>query len=234
MTDDRRGRGWDSETWGLVPLQTHSFCDCWENPTLSILKEINPEHPLEGLMLKLQDFGHLTWRKGSLEKTLMLGKIERGRRRGQRGLDGSMASLTPRTWVWASCGSWWRTRKPGVLQSLGLQRVWHNWVAKHPQKRFKCFITEWGPWSWNLHTPLQISKPAIHSVGSPSWVTPSTKVSVQISDESSLVVQWLGLATVTAEGLAFHSLSWGGRQRNKSHKPRVTAKREKKKFSNDG
>ena len=48
----------------------------------SILKEINPEYSLEGLMLKLQYFGHLMRRANSLEKTLMLGKIEGGRRRG--------------------------------------------------------------------------------------------------------------------------------------------------------
>ena len=57
----------------------------------SILKEISPEYSLEGLMLKLQYFGHLMWRTDSLEKTLMLGKIEGRRRRGQqrmRWLDG--------------------------------------------------------------------------------------------------------------------------------------------------
>ena len=59
----------------------------------SILKEISPEHSLERLMvkLKLQYFGHLTQRTDSLEKTLMLGKIEGGRRRGRqrmRWLDG--------------------------------------------------------------------------------------------------------------------------------------------------
>ena len=48
----------------------------------SILKEINPESSLEGLMLKLQYFGHLVQRADSLEKTLMLGKIEGKRRRG--------------------------------------------------------------------------------------------------------------------------------------------------------
>ena len=54
----------------------------------SILKEISPEYSLEGLMLKLklQYFGHLTRRTDSLEKTLMLGKIEGGRRRGQLGI----------------------------------------------------------------------------------------------------------------------------------------------------
>ena len=60
----------------------------------SILKEISPEYPLEGLMLrlKLQCFGHLMRRVNSLEKTLMLGKIEGRRRRGDR--DGWMASPT--------------------------------------------------------------------------------------------------------------------------------------------
>ena len=64
----------------------------------SILKEISPEYSLEGLMLKLklQYFGHLMWRTDSLEKTLMLGKIEGRRRRGQyrmRWLDGITDSM---------------------------------------------------------------------------------------------------------------------------------------------
>ena len=61
----------------------------------SILKEINPEYSLEGLMLKLQYFGHLMPKANSLEKTLMLGKIE-GRRREQqkmRWLDGIINSM---------------------------------------------------------------------------------------------------------------------------------------------
>ena len=63
-----------------------------------ILKEISPEYSLEGLMLelKLQYFGHLMGRADSMEKTLMLGKIEGGRRRGQqrmRWLDGITNSM---------------------------------------------------------------------------------------------------------------------------------------------
>ena len=50
----------------------------------SILKEINPEYSLEGLMLKLQSFGHLMQRANLLEKTPMLGKIESRKRRGQQ------------------------------------------------------------------------------------------------------------------------------------------------------
>ena len=62
----------------------------------SILKEINPEYLLEGLTLKLQYSGHLMRRANSLEKTLMLGEIEGGRRRGQeslRWLDGITDSM---------------------------------------------------------------------------------------------------------------------------------------------
>ena len=75
------GKG--SIIWGLTLSQ-------------SILKEINPEHSLEGMMIKLelQYFGHLIQTADSLEKTLMLGKIE-GRRKGDdRGRDGWMASPT--------------------------------------------------------------------------------------------------------------------------------------------
>ena len=76
-----------------------------------ILKVINPEYSLEGLMLKLklQYFGHLMRRADSLEKTLMLGKIEGGRRTEwvNRAWDGWMASPTWWTWVWVGSGSWW-------------------------------------------------------------------------------------------------------------------------------
>ena len=79
---------------------------CWRRPlrvpwiargsNQSILKEINPEYSLESLMPKLQYFGHLMWKANSLEKTLMLGKIESRRRRGQqrmRWLDGITDSM---------------------------------------------------------------------------------------------------------------------------------------------
>ena len=84
----------------------------------SLLKEINPEHLLERLMLKLQYFGHLMWRTDSLEKTLMLGKIEGRRIRGwqrMRWLDGVTDLMD------VSLRSWW-TRKTGVLQFTGLTK----------------------------------------------------------------------------------------------------------------
>ena len=98
----------------------------------SILKEISPEYSLEGLMLKLklQHFGHLLRRTDSLEKTLMLGKVEGGRRRGQqmmRWLDG-IPNIMDLFWI--ASGSWWWTGKPGVLKFMGSQRVRHNWATE--------------------------------------------------------------------------------------------------------
>ena len=98
----------------------------------SNLKEISPESSLEGLILKLklQYFGPLMQRAVSFEKTLMLGKIEGRRRRGYRGWDGWMASPTQWIWVWINPGSWWWTRRPGMLQFMGSQRVGHNWATE--------------------------------------------------------------------------------------------------------
>ena len=96
----------------------------------SILKKISPDYPLEGLIpkLKLQCFGHLMQRTESLEKTLMLGKIE-GRRRGWQKMWWWMASLTQWTWVWISSRRWCWTGKPGVLQSMGSKRIGHDWAT---------------------------------------------------------------------------------------------------------
>ena len=84
----------------------------------SILKEISPEYSLEGLMLKLklQYFGHLMWRVDSLEKTLMLGKIEGRRRRGWQRMKWLDGITTQGTWVRVGSENWWWTGRPGVLQ----------------------------------------------------------------------------------------------------------------------
>ena len=100
----------------------------------SILKKISSEYSLEGLMLKLklQSSGHLIQRIDSLEKTLMLGKIEgRRKRKGDiRVWEDWMASLTQFTWVWVNSRSWWWTASPGVVQSMGSQRVGHDWATE--------------------------------------------------------------------------------------------------------
>ena len=98
----------------------------------SILKEISPGCSLEGVMLKLtlQYFGHLMQRADSSEKTLMLGKIEGRRRRGQqrmRWLDGITDSMD------MGLGGLWELvmdRDAGMLWSMGSQEVRHNWVTE--------------------------------------------------------------------------------------------------------
>ena len=96
------------------------------------------------LKMKLQYFGHLIQRANSLGKkeTLMLGMIEgRRRRRGDRGWDGWMASLTQWTWVWADSGRLWKTRKPGMLKSMGSAKS-QTWLSDRTTTKF------------NIHTYL--------------------------------------------------------------------------------
>ena len=125
----------------------------------SILKEINPEYSLEGLMLKLklQYFGQLMWRTDSLEKILMLGKIEGGRRRGwqrMRWLDGITDSVSMSL---SNLGRWWRTGKPGVLQSMGSQRVWHDLASEQQWKRGRWVVGRLLNWTGQSGKALQRS-----------------------------------------------------------------------------
>ena len=90
----------------------------------SILKEINPEYLLEALMLKLklQYFGHLMGRADSLEKTLMLGKMEGGRRGGQEEMVGWHHRLSGHVFEYTLGDG----EGQGSLQFMGLQRVIYN------------------------------------------------------------------------------------------------------------
>ena len=120
--------------WTVVLEKTlESPLDCYE---------IQPVHPkgsqswifigrtMLKLKLKLQYFGHLMWRSDSLEKTLMLGKTEGGRRRGWqnlRRLDGITDVMDVSL---SGSRSWWWTGRPGVLQSMGSPRVGRDWATE--------------------------------------------------------------------------------------------------------
>ena len=111
----------------------------------SILKEINPEYSLEGLMLKLKlsfDFGHLIQRADSLEKTLMLGKIEGGRRRGQQDeLVGWHHWLNGHEFEWT----------PGVGDGLGSLACCSLWGGKKSETTEQLNWTDYA----NLKTTQQ-------------------------------------------------------------------------------
>ena len=107
----------------------------------SILKDISPGCSLEGLMLKLklQYFGHLMRRTDSFGKTQCWERSKAGGEGDDRGWDGWKASPTQWTSVWASSVSWWWTGKPR-LQSMGLQRVRHDWATELNGKQHKFII----------------------------------------------------------------------------------------------
>ena len=114
----------------------------------SILKEISPEYSLEGLVLKLklQYFGHLMWRTDSLEKTLMLGKIEGGRRRGwqrMRWLDGIANSVDT-----------------GLTKLQELQRGLACCSPRVAESR--TWLSDWTELNWNICSPLSQNNFFIH------------------------------------------------------------------------
>ena len=117
------------DSFGVQGDQSQRKSTLW-SARRSIPKEINPEYSLEGLMLKLQDFGHLMQKADSLEKILLLGKTE-GRREGDdREWDGWLASPTQWTWIWAKSRKEWWAGKPGVLPGVAKSWTWFsNWTT---------------------------------------------------------------------------------------------------------
>ena len=89
----------------------------------STLKEISPEYSLEGLLLKLQYFGHL-------KRPWCWERLKAGEEGANIGWDGWLTSQTQWAWLWVGSGSWWWTGRPGVLQFMDSQIAGHYWVTE--------------------------------------------------------------------------------------------------------
>ena len=98
---------------------------------LSILKEMSPEYSLEGMMPKWNSSILATWcgEPTHWKRPWCWERLKVGGEGDDREWewDGWMASLSQWTWVWISSRSWWWTVKPGMLQTMGSQRVGHDW-----------------------------------------------------------------------------------------------------------
>ena len=128
--------------WTVVLKKTlESPLDCKE-----IQKKISPEYSLEGLMLNtlatwLEELTHL-------KRPWYWERLKAGGEGDDRGWDGWMASPTQWTWIWVNSGSWWWTGRPGVLQSMGSQKVRHHWATELNWTEFTQNIYEIPEKSW--------------------------------------------------------------------------------------
>ena len=138
------------------------------------------------LKLKLQYFGHLMWRVTHWKTPWCWEGLGAGGEGDNRGWDGWMASLTQWTWVWVNSGSWWWTGRPGMLQSMGSQRVRHDWATELNWTDAHVWIWEldykesWVLKNWcfwtvvlekTLESPLDSKEiQPVHPKGNKSWI----------------------------------------------------------------
>ena len=154
----------------------------------SILKEINPEYLLEGLMLKLnlQYFGHLMWRANSLEKILMLGISEGRRRRGQQRMK-SLDDITDLMDMSLSKHQEiMKDRKPGLLQSMETQS--QTWLS-----------------DWTTTLFSSIAESCLTLCDAMDCSTPGLPVHHQLPEFSQTHVHWVGDAIQLFHPLSFNS-----------------------------
>ena len=117
--------------WTVVLEKTLESPGNTRRPDQSILKEISPEYLLEGLMLQLKlQYLATWWELTHLKRPWSWERLKVGGEGDDRGWDGWMASWTRWTCVWVKSGSWWWTGRPGMLQSMGLQRVGRDWATE--------------------------------------------------------------------------------------------------------
>ena len=125
---------WNPRNWyfwtAVLEKTLESLLDCKE------MQPVNPKENqswfLEGLMLKLNSNTLATWCEEltHLKRPWCWERLKAGTEGDGRGWDGWMAIPTQWTWVWVNSVSWWWTGRPDVLQSMGSQRVGHDWVTE--------------------------------------------------------------------------------------------------------
>ena len=151
--------GWAPKNWCFSTVVLEKAL---ESPLDSREIQVNPKgnQPwifIEGLMLKLtlQYFGQLSEEPTHWQSPWCWERLKAKGEGRSREWDGYLASPTQWTWIWANCGRQWRTRKPGVLQFTGSQRVEHDLVTEQQQRR--CVHT-------HKHTTFSLSIPVVDRV----------------------------------------------------------------------
>ena len=144
-----------NENWAPKNCSFELWCwrrllrDPWTSRSnQSILKEISPEYAWKDWCWSWNSNTLATWCEELThrKRSWCWEILKTGGEGNDRGWDGWMTSPTQWTWVWASSESWWWTGKPGVLQSMGSQRVRHDWTTE---------LTDWSIWHIQL-TPFSM------------------------------------------------------------------------------
>ena len=146
--------------WTMVLEKTfESPLDCKE------IQQLHPkgnqsEYSLEGLMLKLklQYFGTWCEELTNWKRPWCWERLRAGGEGDGRGWDGWMASPTQWTWVWVNFGSWWCFGRPSRLQSMGSQRVGHDWATELNFTLLSYMVFRTASWSFHLFFWLSSTK----------------------------------------------------------------------------